>query len=1065
MIKSYVKRSTLNGTVKDLMTPGLAAEFIQPWYTPLPTSPLTTGMPVGGISSAFTVTPAGTTPVLHALPGVQVRGTELAPLQLNNFFFRESILEKSSHLHIIDFGDFQRRCQFYPLINPEGEPLFAAALQDPKDTFHACTQALQNAIENPKLWASNQDRIQRWKLELSPATQAILDTGSTESSALNRAWIIDYFNGAVGEEIHAQGSLTADWEENSILGQPCYSSSSMHYQALYPVAETRFEGGQRAQIKRWQYSPVIPQNERLSSLPVNFTLFELSNPSSEPLEITLVQMQENLCGYQVLKERHGVQDAAFILVPAARGAQGKSFRHSLKNGQTVTGIEFSSSVQGDLNGTMAMAVTVPTGTQANITVKPQFYSQDQASVLEGALASGRVNQWMVRNVYSGRETMAGALCATVVLQPGETVELLFSQALDFSGIDLVKLSSQKKYTEFFPQAEGRAQAMLLEILDQETRIREDLSHSYNTLLADDTLSYLYPEGGPLAESFRTLALNTLAFLTEATVWDVEDRFWVRECADYPFFNSLDVYFYGSFGLLTFMPRLDGVVMRHFAQAVLANDSTVRRHHEYVNHPYADLPAAKLEGLRGIRGAVIHDLGSPFDAAPDAYDWHNVKEWKDLAPKFVLMVLRHYHITQDLSVVEDCKEAVYVCMKYLQSMIETGEVIPLTRGTDDTFDNLSSHGISIYCGSLWFAGLKAAAKIAEITHDKTQADEWNELAQAVQQRLHDVLWDEKEGYFHFYATPITSSDLIDHKISKLPSKLPGIILAGSDRLQIVQQLNDFIDTARVPESMANAWARQKINPSANQKTIRQAKKRVLLELAGDCLTPSFAEKVTLDSDDVFADSMLADTYLQLLGLGSLTDEKKSQRTLEKVFLCNFKTNSPNIGAANLVHLDGSPLDEFNFQAHDVWIGIQYSLMTAMTLHGMKEEARELGESMVRNLYTEARIPFAAPEGFNGSCRLHASDAAHKLNISHEQAQRLVEKLQSEGALLEDCRIAPKLTRDNGTFTKRYQELFRDLNIQSENVFFLLHTTALKYTAGRYFRPGMVWAIPMACKLSS
>ncbi|MGR5542948.1 hypothetical protein ACPV5V_30800, partial [Vibrio campbellii] len=49
--------------------------------------------------------------------------------------------------------------------------------------------------------------------------------------------------------------------------------------------------------------------------------------------------------------------------------------------------------------------------------------------------------------------------------------------------------------------------------------------------------------------FATMAMNTLSFLAESTVWDKENKFLVKECVDYPFFNSLDVYFYGSFALL------------------------------------------------------------------------------------------------------------------------------------------------------------------------------------------------------------------------------------------------------------------------------------------------------------------------------------------------------------------------------------------------------------------------------------------------------------------------------------------------------------------------------------
>jgi hypothetical protein len=65
MFSQYLSQSTLKGTVKELMTSGLAVEFIQPWYTPLTTNPATTGIALGGIGSAYTVTPAGTTPVMH----------------------------------------------------------------------------------------------------------------------------------------------------------------------------------------------------------------------------------------------------------------------------------------------------------------------------------------------------------------------------------------------------------------------------------------------------------------------------------------------------------------------------------------------------------------------------------------------------------------------------------------------------------------------------------------------------------------------------------------------------------------------------------------------------------------------------------------------------------------------------------------------------------------------------------------------------------------------------------------------------------------------------------------
>jgi uncharacterized protein (DUF608 family) len=316
------------------------------------------------------------------------------------------------------------------------------------------------------------------------------------------------------------------------------------------------------------------------------------------------------------------------------------------------------------------------------------------------------------------------------------------------------------------------------------------------------------------------------------------------------------------------------------------------------------------------------------------------------------------MTGDKSLLSYCRDAVYAAMEYLEKLVEPGQVFPLTHGTDDTFDNLSSHGISVYCGSLWIAGLRAAAKIADALGDYERAAHWNNWAQDAQKVFHEVLWNEKDGYFLFYVC-----------------KEKGV------------------------------------------------------------------------NDDIFADALLADTYLHLLNLEPIMEPKKAKRTLAKVYNTNYKKNSPLIGAANLVHKDGTPLEEFNFQAHDVWTGVQYSIATAMYMHGMKKEAEDLLEACFRNLYKEAKIPFAAPEGFNGSCRLHVGGVVTK---------KLLNDLKQSGALLADHRISPNLPRDLNKFERMFKSICVKHKVKAPELFTLLHNTALKYTAGKYFRPGMVFA---------
>lgn len=1039
----YLESAKLQGSVKDLMTKGLAVEFVQPWYTPLSTTPATTGIAVGGIGSTFTATPAGTTPVTSMIPGVQVRAKDPSDLRLQNFFYRESVIEKNGTPVIRDFFEFSRKNQFYTLRDSNGNPLFDGKTE--KDA----QKKLAQVIADKTFFETNREALLRWHTEFSPRTQAMIDAGKTSSPEFNRSVLIDFFDGELGEKAENKGALTAAFGEDSeFLGEKGYDAQKMEYTAEYPLSRTRFLGTKGVQITRYQYSYVMPSAERISSLPVSAVRYELSNPTKDVREVTIVQMQENYCGYQIAKDRQGVQDSSFVLVPAARNPKGVEFDMTLADGRSVKGVEFyneHSLSESDFDGCMGFSATWDPKDDVNVSTKPLFYRDDQKTVLAGALHSGRVSKEFVKNVYSGRETVAGAIVATIRLKPRAKASVQFNTVLDFPHIRMNGLESLKKYTVFYPEPFGRVKAMLSEALGFDGEFEKTFGEAYRSLAPEKGLAKLFPKDRKKQANFRSLALNTLSFIPEASVWDKDDRFLVRECADYPFFNSLDVYFYGSFSLLSLLPRLDGEVMKRFADAILASDPKTRRHHEYVNHPHADLPEAKLEGPRAVCGAVIHDLGSPFDAKPDAYDWHNVKEWKDLAPKYVLMVLRHYKFTGEKNVVEYCKDAVYACMEYLEKMVGEGENFPLTHGTDDTFDNLSSNGISVYCGSLWIAGLRAAAKIAELVGDSERVLDWTKKASDAEKEFHAALWDENEGYFHFFATPIEARDVnfehFDKIVEALADEVP---LSGTDT-QKLRELNDWLDYSEIPEDV-----------ELSKLELRKFKKEWLYGSCPEAFHESFRAKIGLDSDDVFADSMLADTYLRLLDLEPITDGEKGERTLDRIFRTNYKANSPLLGAANLVHKDGTPLDEFNFQAHDVWIGIQYSIAGGMILHGEFDEARSIVESMIQNLYDEAKVPFAAPEGFNGSCKLHA-DALEKLGVSAQTAKSLLAELGKKGALLADGRISPKLPKNFAAFKRNFGPLAKKANVSEEALFTLLHSTALKYTAGKYFRPGMVFAL--------
>ena len=71
-MNNKIPYTSYSGNSKHLCKKGDAVEFIQPWYTPISTTPENTGMAIGGIGNTFTLTPNGNTPNFSFIPGIFV---------------------------------------------------------------------------------------------------------------------------------------------------------------------------------------------------------------------------------------------------------------------------------------------------------------------------------------------------------------------------------------------------------------------------------------------------------------------------------------------------------------------------------------------------------------------------------------------------------------------------------------------------------------------------------------------------------------------------------------------------------------------------------------------------------------------------------------------------------------------------------------------------------------------------------------------------------------------------------------------------------------------------------
>ncbi len=1021
-MKNKIPYTSYSGNSEHLCKKGDAVEFIQPWYTPISTTPKNTGMAVGGIGNTFTLTPNGNTPNFSFIPGIFVDCSEQV-INFNDFYASVMDVPTIDTLQVFNEQELSVHLNFYPA-------LFDGNKIDNKEMSNAIS-LIKTALKNGNFYQENKDNFIKWNVEFSNKTQLLIEENS--SSIVCQLYVaLDFFNGLLINDTTRLLSLTVDGNNDidSVNG------SDIEYKALYPLAEYKYNSFDDIKIKRKVVSPIVKEDKRLCSLPMHWNHFELTNNSDKTRVVTLVQPLQNLIGSTYQKGRDGIQDSACTLSQNPIAQQHDAV--NLKGEScSFTGVQLysQSPYQSDIEGEVVFGVQADNrlteSGKVSVSVKPTFYTSKTAKQTEFALKTGRTNGEFQTGIYTGREALSALVVVQVELEAGESVDLRFAQVMAHSKVMLNGWHSDKAYTQFYPQAKP-ALPMLEDVLPELETIEQQIIEQQTAFLKQANTKISQPDS---ALRYATMAMNSLSFLAESTVWDKEDKFLVKECVDYPFFNSLDVYFYGSFSLLYLLPELDGCVMKEFSKAILAEDFTQRRYWEYEATPNAELIDDKYQGVRAIRGAVIHDLGSPFDIQPDAYSWHNVKEWKDLAPKYILMVYRHYQNTQDISVVKECWQAVTESIEFLSNLVAEGDDLPLTRGTDDTFDNLASHGISIYCASLWVAGLQAASELAKLMDESERAAGYLARSKKALATVEQSLWDDKEGYYHFFVTPVQAKHLTGQGYQVLETL--GLTLTG-DTIADKNILNDYLNQTD-------------ISIDVSKVSQRVSKKHLLSETAPHAFTQEYLDLVP-DSDNSFGDALLADSYLKLIGLEGIFPEDRIQRALDYVYKHNFEINSPKLGVANMTLADGSPHEAF--QAQDVWIGVQFSVATALNLAGKSQQAETLMDTVYTALYDYSKIPFAAPEGFNCSVSIDEKDLIECFKLSQNDAKSWLLALKFQKCVLSDGRVSPSLTKDSDKFVSMLQG-----KISAEYATVLhkwLLSTGLKYTAGRYFRPGMIFA---------
>ena len=538
-----------------------------------------------------------------------------------------------------------------------------------------------------------------------------------------------------------------------------YPVGAGEYAALYPKAWFDYKAPELpVHLVLEQFSPILPDNYKESSYPVAVYNWYASNDTQQTQTVSIMFSWTNMVGW--FRDTSPTFDNV-INAQNTNHFQSRQLQNGTMKGIVFDRVRAGNTVQEEWDGQFAIAAMESQGVEVSYlsTFLPQ---NDGSEVWKPFSTTGSLPD-IDQSFASSGEQQAGAIAVKFTLRPGEkkTVPMVLSwdmPIVQFGG----GRKWQRRYTDFF----GTSGTHAWDIAAAGLRDGQSWSRQIDEWQA----KYVNDESKPLW--YRGMLFNEMYILADGgTVWAHElkgantDRgpnaavvanpkmgitdssFSALECFDYAFYGTLDVRFYGSMPLIKFWPEIEKQEMREFAATV---PEEIKEKYlwqwKLVFEHQLDLMQRK------VPGALPHDLGNPIEdpfAAPNQYQWQDSTHWKDLNPKFVLLVWRDYALSgkQDKKFLQDTYESVKQSMTYLRQFDKDGDGLIENGGfPDQTYDVWITRGVSAYSGGLYLAALRATQEIAGALGDTKTSQEYKALFQRAQASFIKKLWNGE--YFNY-----------------------------------------------------------------------------------------------------------------------------------------------------------------------------------------------------------------------------------------------------------------------------------------------------------------------------
>ena len=574
------------------------------------------------------------------------------------------------------------------------------------------------------------------------------------------------------------------------------------YAARYPLSWINYEGVFAVEMCCEAFSPILPGDYRRTSYPLAVFRWKLRNPTSEPLELSLLLSWRNLCGWFTNTDAsasvHFRDDGSpeHNYQPAIGNCEGH--RNHWIDQPGLTGVILEGKRSNPLEeGQGQWCLAVPDDLPGVEVMRCSRWDpcSDGSEIWAPFAKDGRIPNSNNDRISRSGEQASAAMALKLTLPPGEAVEIPMVIVWDLPVTTFASgVQDLRRYTDFFSADGNAAVAMATEALRNWRSWRGRIEAWQAPVLARQDLP----------ETLRMALFNELYDLASGgSLWtasrpeDPFGRFGVLECIDYAWYESLDVRLYGSFALLQLWPELDKAVLRSFARAIPAKDDTQRPIGWYFTQG-----RGRVEASRKVAGATPHDLGAPNERPFDATNYTAYQDcnlWKDLASDFVLQVWRTFTCApggEDLRFLAECWPAAVEALRYLKLFDHNDDGLPDNGGApDQTFDDWPLKGVSAYCGALWIAALEAGLAIAqrlqldlglETSEEQHQFGRWLEQSRA---NFDKLLWNGE--YYKIDAESGTPVVMADQLCGDFYARLLGLtpVVSNSRSLSTLQAVKE------------------------------------------------------------------------------------------------------------------------------------------------------------------------------------------------------------------------------------------------------------------------------------